>query len=366
MPFFHSNRDTSTPSKFLNFPPEFLIMTTFRSKAPLRIGLAGGGTDVSPYTDLYGGAILNASISLSAYASLVPTKDGKVTLQAFDRNETANLDLAPSLPINGQLDLLKGVYNRIARDFPFSCHGFQLSTFVDAPAGSGLGTSSTLVVAILGAFAEMLKLPLGDYDIAHLAFDIERNDLGLAGGRQDQYAATFGGVNFMEFYKDDKVIVNPLRIRQQYMHELENNLVLYFTATSRESASIIKEQVKNVSNKNSESIEAMHQLKEQAKMMKEALLKGKLNEFGDILDFGFQQKRKMASNISNSRVEEIYEAAKNAGATGGKISGAGGGGFMIFYCPGNSNYAVKKALMNFGGEVKNYNFSKYGLTTWTS
>src|SRR4029078_7109658 len=175
--------------------------------------------------------------------------------------------------------------------------GIKLSTFVDAPAGSGLGTSSTLVVAIIGAFAEMLRLPLGEYDIAHLAFEIERQDLKMAGGKQDQYAAMFGGVNYMEFYGEDKVIVNPLRIKSQYLHELENNIVLYFTATSRESAGIIKEQVKNVNEKNVKSIDAMHQLKEQARMMKEALLKGRLNEFGEILDFGFSQKRQMAHNI---------------------------------------------------------------------
>ena len=337
----------------------------YRSKAPLRIGLAGGGTDVSPYSDLYGGAILNATISLSAYASIEPIQEPKIILEALDRNEQQVFDVANQLPINGTLDLLKGVYNRIQKDYPFPLTGFKLSTFVDAPAGSGLGTSSTLVVAILGAFCEMLKLPLGDYDIAHLAYEIERIDLSLAGGRQDQYAATFGGVNFMEFYDNDKVIVNPLRIRPQYMHELENNLVLYFTSTSRESASIIKEQVKNVSGKNEKSIEAMHQLKEQARMMKEALLKGKLSELGEILDYGFQQKRMMAANISNPLMEEIYDAAKNAGATGGKISGAGGGGFMIFYCPGNNSHAVKKALLKFGGEVKNYTFTKYGLTTWT-
>jgi len=168
----------------------------------------------------------------------------------------------------------------------------------------------------------------------------------------------------MEFYEDDKVIVNPLRIKSEYLHELENNLVLYFTATSRESAAIIDEQVKNVNSKNEKSIEAMHQLKEQARRMKEALLKGRLNEFGEILDFGFQQKRRMAHNISNSRIEEIYEAAKKAGATGGKISGAGGGGFMTFYCPGNSRHAVIESLNKFGGEVKNYTFTKYGLTTW--
>ena len=337
----------------------------YRSKAPLRIGLAGGGTDVSPYSDLYGGAILNATISLSAYANIELIDEKKIIVEALDRNERQEHEWAKVLPIDGTLDLLKGVYNRINANYNLPEKGMRISTFVDAPAGSGLGTSSTLVVAILGAFVEMLKLPLGDYDIAHLAYDIERNDLSLAGGRQDQYAATFGGVNFMEFYDNDKVIVNPLRIRSQYMHELENNLVLYFTATSRESATIIKEQVKNVTSKNEKSIEAMHQLKEQARMMKEALLKGKLDEFGEILDFGFQQKRKMAANISNSAIEEIYEAAKKAGATGGKISGAGGGGFMIFYCPGNSNYAVKDALMKFGGEVKNYTFTKYGLSSWS-
>jgi len=337
----------------------------YRSKAPLRIGLAGGGTDVSPYSDMYGGAILNATISLSAHASITLLDTDEIIVETLDRKEQQRFELAAALPVNGSLDLLKGVYNRIQKDYPFPLKGFRLSTYVDAPAGSGLGTSSTLVVAILGAFVEMLKLPLGDYDIAHLAYQIEREDLQLAGGKQDQYAATFGGVNFMEFYANDKVIVNPLRIRPEYMHELGNNLVLYFTASSRESAAIIKEQVKNVNDRNEKSIEAMHHLKEQSKMMKEALLKGKLNDFGEILDFGFQQKRQMAHNISNSMIEDIYNAAKKAGATGGKISGAGGGGFMIFYCPGNSRYAVTDILNDFGGEVKNYSFTKYGLTTWT-
>jgi D-glycero-alpha-D-manno-heptose-7-phosphate kinase len=304
----------------------------YRSKAPLRIGLAGGGTDVSPYSDEYGGAILNATVSLSAYASIEPLQENTIIVEALDRKEEERYEWSPILPINGKLDLLKGVYNRIYSMYHLPSTGFRLSTFVDAPAGSGLGTSSTLVVAVLGAFVEMLKLPLGDYDIAHLAFRIEREDLKLSGGKQDQYAATFGGVNFMEFYKNDKVIVNPLRIRPEYLHELGNNLVLYFTATSRESALIINEQVKNVTDKDEKSIEAMHQLKEQAQMMKEALLKGRLNEIGEILDYGFEQKRKMAHNISNNTIEAIYNAAKKAGATGGKISGAGGGGFMIFYC----------------------------------
>ncbi len=338
----------------------------YRSKAPLRIGLAGGGTDVSPYSDLYGGTILNATISLYAQATIETLNENKILLEANDRDENQEFDLNIDLPINGKLDLLKGVFNAVQKDYGIIKNGFKLSTFVDAPAGSGLGTSSTLVVAILGAFTEMLRLPLGEYDIAQYAYEIERNHLKLAGGKQDQYAATFGGVNFMEFYADDKVIVNPLRIKQHYLFELENNLLLYYTSTSRESAKIIELQSKNVSEKNAESIEAMHQLKQQAQMMKEALLKGRLNEFGKILDYGYQQKRKMATGISNNLMEEIYETAKKAGATGGKISGAGGGGFMIFYCPGNTKYKVVKSLERFGGQVKNYQFVEHGLKTWTA
>jgi D-glycero-alpha-D-manno-heptose-7-phosphate kinase len=337
----------------------------YRSKAPLRIGLAGGGTDVSPYSDLFGGAILNATLSLYARATIEPIDENKIILEAVDRNEMQELEWQTSLPVNGTLDLLKGVYNRIQKDYNMKPQGFRLSTYVDAPAGSGLGTSSTLVVAIIGAFAEMLRLPLGEYDMAHYAYEIERKDLNLAGGKQDQYAATFGGVNFMEFYGDDKVIVNPLRVNQQYLFELENNLLLYYTATSRESAELIKKQSRNVTDKKEKPIEAMHQLKQQAQMMKEALLKGRLNEIGEILDFGFQQKRKMAEGISNSFMEEIYEEAKRSGATGGKISGAGGGGFMIFYCPGNTKYKVIKNLEKFGGLHRDYQFVEHGLKTWT-
>ena len=331
----------------------------------MRIGLAGGGTDVSPYSDIYGGAILNATISLYAHATIEPLDNNKIILESIDGNKTVEFDHSDQLPINGDLDLLKGVYNRIQKDHGILMGGFRLSTFVDAPAGSGLGTSSTLVVAIIGAFAEMLKLPMGEYDMAHYAYEIERKDLKLAGGKQDQYAATFGGVNFMEFYGEDKVIVNPLRVKDKHLFELENNLLLYYTATNRESAEIIKKQSRNVEDKKASSIDAMHQLKQQSLRMKEALLTGRLNEIGEILDFGFTQKKQMAEGISNSLMEDIYEAARKAGATGGKISGAGGGGFMIFYCPVNTKYKVIKSLENFGGEVRNYQFVEHGLKTWT-
>ncbi len=336
-----------------------------RSKAPLRIGLAGGGTDVSPYSDLYGGAILNATISLFATATIEPLDNGKIEFHAVDKGETVMVDAAPVLEIDGKLDLLKGIYNRVVRDYAKKPLSFRLTTYVDVPPGSGLGTSSTLVVAALGAFAEWLRLPLGEYDMAHLAYEIERVDLMQAGGKQDQYAATFGGVNFMEFYADQKVIVNPLRIKQENLNELEHNLLLYYTATSRFSSTIIEEQSRNVVNKNEKSIEAMHNLKEQAVQMKEALLKGNVDAIGEILDYGFRNKKQMAAGISNDLMDDIYLTARQAGASGGKISGAGGGGFMIFYCPANTRYAVMDALGKFGGSFKKYSFVQEGLTSWT-
>jgi D-glycero-alpha-D-manno-heptose-7-phosphate kinase len=336
-----------------------------RSKAPLRIGLGGGGTDVSPYADLHGGAILNACINMFAHATITPMDDNKIILKALDRDEEEILSSESDLPLNGHLDILKGVYNRIVKDFNNGQSlSFKLETFVDAPAGSGLGSSSTLVVAIIKAFSEWLNLPLGEYDLAHLAYEIERIDLGLAGGRQDQYAAAFGGVNFMEFFGNDKVIVNPLKVRTESLNELELNLILYYTGTSRLSAKIIDVQSTNVKNHKASSIEAMHELKKQAVMMKESLLKGELHNIGEILDFGWQNKKKMADGISNSEIDKIYQGALDAGATGGKISGAGGGGFMFFYCPANTRFSVIKTLKQFGGEIFNVNFTDIGATSW--
>lgn len=337
-----------------------------RSKAPLRLGLAGGGTDVSPYSDLYGGAILNATISLYAYTTIEPLDNGKIIFSSPDAGLEEVYDAAEVLDTDGFFVLTKGVYNRVVKDFTHRPLSFRITSHVDSPAGSGLGTSSTLVVSILGAFAEWLKLPLGEYDLARLAYEIERIDLGMAGGKQDQYAATFGGFNFMQFLQDDKVIVNPLRIRQRYQDELAHNLLLYYTETSHVSAEIIQGQIDNVKANKASSVEAMHQLKKQASMMKESLLKGDIDAIGDILNLGWEEKKKTASRISNPLLEDIYTTALQAGATGGKVSGAGGGGFMFFYCPNTSRYAVEKALCTkFAGQVKRYEFTQEGLKTWT-
>ncbi|MDW8392757.1 MAG: dehydrogenase [Chitinophagales bacterium] len=335
-----------------------------RSRSPLRIGLAGGGTDVSPYSDLYGGAILNATISLYAYATIEPTDDGRIVFHSIDQKQQVSFEGVDQVPLEGDLVLLRGIYNRIVRDFVKRPLSFRLSTYVDAPAGSGLGTSSSLVVAVLQAFAEWLTLPLGEYELAHLAYEIERIDLAQAGGKQDQYAAAFGGFNFMEFYANDKVIVNPLRIKENYLNEMQHCLLLYYTGTSRLSSRIIEQQAGNVKEKKDKSVEAMHRLKEQAVLMKEAILRGRLDEIGTILNYGWQNKKQTAEGISNPLIDEIYDAALQAGASGGKISGAGGGGFMFFWCPGFSRYAVLERLHAFGGEFRRFQFTQQGAVSW--
>lgn len=335
-----------------------------RSKAPLRIGLAGGGTDVSPYSDLFGGAILNATINMYAYASIVPRNDNKIVLHSADKNEFIEFDSTEFLPLNGQLDLLKGIYNRVVKDFTKEKLSFELTTYVDAPPGSGLGSSSTLVVTVLGAFVEWLKLPLGEYDLAYLAYQIERIDLGYSGGKQDQYAATFGGVNFMEFYNDDKVIVNPLRIRTDILNELSLNTVLYFTGTSRLSSAIIEKQQNSIRSHQTHQLEAMHKTKEMATQMKEALLKAELNKIGELMNEAWEYKKEMAEGISNQAIDNIYKSAVDAGALGGKISGAGGGGFMFFFCPENTRYKVAETLRKFDGKITTFEFTENGLHTW--
>ncbi|MFK8165037.1 MAG: dehydrogenase [Lewinella sp.] len=340
---------------------------TYRSKAPLRLGLAGGGTDVSPFSDLYGGAILNATVSLYAHAALTPRDDGKIILRSIDREEHLELPVSDFLdPNDGPLKLQKGVYNRIVKDYLKEGRGFELVTSIDVSSGSGLGTSSTLLTAVLGAFVSWLKLPLGEYDIAQLAYDIERVDLGMAGGKQDQYAAIFGGVNFMEFYAENRVVVNPLRIRDEIIEALNFHLLLLYTQTTRESANIIEQQQQNIKKENAAALEATKQLKAQAYDMKEALLKNEIERIGEILADGWAQKRQIAKGISSPFIDAIYDTAVQAGASGGKISGAGGGGYMIFFCPGNSRYDVIEALHAINVHVQPYTFVSKGLYTWIS
>lgn len=335
-----------------------------RSKAPLRLGLAGGGSDVSPYSDLYGGLVLNATINLYAYCTIEELPADEITIESFDSDYQATLPLTAELPIDGQASLIKGVYNRVMKSFQLPLKGFRITTYNDAPAGSGLGTSSTMVVTILKAFVEWHGLPLGDYEIARMAYEIERKDLGLSGGKQDQYAAAFGGFNYMEFLQNDMVIVNPLKVKRWIQDELEASMVLYFTGRSRSSAAIIDQQKKNTSQKDSKSVEAMHRIKQSAIDMKLAVLKGDMHEFARVLGQAWEDKKKMADAITNPVIEEAFAVARAAGAKCGKVSGAGGGGFIMFFVDPARKKAVIEALGKLSGFTMPFNFTDGGAHGW--
>lgn len=337
-----------------------------RSKAPLRIGFAGGGTDVSPYCDKYGGAVLNATIDMFAYCTIIPRSDGKIIFSARDLNEVFECNDEKQIPIDNNLILHKGVYNRIVRDFnngkPLS---LSMTTYSDAPAGSGLGSSSTMVVTIIKAYTEWLNLPMGDYDMASLAYQIEREDLKLSGGKQDQYAATFGGFNYIEFYENNRVIVNPLRVKNWIKNEVEDSLILYYTGTSRDSAVIIDDQIKNTKFKLKDSIEGMNELKYYATEMKNALLKGDFDGLALNLRKGWKSKKKTSSSISNADIEEIYDYIMANGGKAAKISGAGGGGFMMILCDPTERYSLTEKLRQTKGFVITPQFIERGAQSWT-
>lgn len=342
-------------------------MKFVRARAPLRLGLAGGGTDVAPYCDLHGGFVMNATIDKYAYAMVQESADSYWHLESLEHDAHWSAAYAglSDVTMPDVLALLAGCWQRISRDYLNSeLPPIHLRTWSDAPPGSGLGSSSTLVVAIVTALAEYFSLPLGKYEIAHLAYEIERKDLQLSGGKQDQYAAAFGGFNFMEFHPEDRVIVNPLRIKEWVAQELEASLVLYFTGVSRESARIIDEQVKNSRSNSGRSIEAMHELKQEAVLMKDALLKGDFDAFADIFQRGWLAKKCTASSISNPMIDDIERVAMANGACAAKVSGAGGGGFMMFVCDPNERIRLVRALSEQGGKLLDFHFNRQGAVAW--
>ncbi len=334
-----------------------------RSRSPLRIGFGGGGTDLNSYCDLYGGHVLNATISLSTYCLIIPKNNKKIIFSSPDYNEKATLNSSNFLEIDGNMNLHKGVYNRIIKDYNIEPLSFELITFSDAPpGGSGLGGSSTLVVSIIKCFSEWLDLPMGEYDIAKLAYDIERNDIGIEGGAQDQYAATFGGFNFMNFNKDSSVIVNPLDIKNDFILELQSSMILYHTNITRKASQIEVEKKELISNK--KSIDSMHRVKEDALKMKSAILKGDIKGFANLLHDSWMAKKSISKNISNKEIDRIYSLALDNGALAGKVSGAGGGGFMFFIVPPEKKFQLKKALDSQKGTVYDFIFDFDGAKSW--
>lgn len=338
-----------------------------RSKAPLRLGIAGGGTDVSPYSDEFGGCILNATISMYAHCFLNDDIEGsKVKFNAADLGIEEVYSLSEIRDCNTNLQLHLAVYLKIVDIFNGGkLFPIEIITFSDAPPGSGLGSSSTMVVAMLEAFKQLLSLPLGEYDLAHLAFEIERLDCGLEGGKQDQYAATFGGFNFMEFHPNDRVIVNPLRIRRYIINELEASLILFFTGASRDSAKIISDQIKSLSEDKSKRLNAMHEVKKSAFTIKEKLFRADITGIAEEFKNSWIAKKKTSNSISNPLIESIELALFQSGAKSMKVSGAGGGGFIMIFVKPEDKLKIINTLQSFNGYVQNFHFTLEGAHSWT-
>ena len=290
----------------------------YRARAPLRLSFCGGGTDVSPYPEEHGGMVLSATINQYAYASLRPRRDSRFTLASLDYDVVAKYDHPARMRLDGNLDLIKAVVRafRVKR-------GADLWAHSDAPPGSGLGSSSTLVVALIGVMGEWLGRSQSSYEVAELAYRVERVDLALAGGRQDQYAAAFGGFNFIEFHRDS-TLVNPLRVRQDVIAELEYRLLLCYMGQTRQSADIIERQVASYRERRRPTVDALHRLKADTLEMKRALLVGDIDAMGELLHEAWEHKKRLDRAISNSRVDRLYLLARQEGAIGGKMPGAPG------------------------------------------
>lgn len=338
---------------------------TVRARVPLRLGLAGGGTDLSPYCDEFGGAVLNTTVDRYAYAFIEPSGDGLLHFVAPD------LELEESFPCElealsaARLALHAGVTRRMVSQFADGrVPAIRITSFVDAPAGSGLGSSSALVVALVEAFRAMLALPLGPYDVAHTAFEVERLELRLAGGKQDQYAGTFGGVNFLEFLANDRVIVNPLRVAPAILNELQTSMIVCFTGVSRRSEAIIEDQQRRMQQAGDGALDSLHQLKRDAIEMKEALLRGQIPRMAEILNRSWAAKQRTAAGITTSLIERLYDVAMGEGALGGKVSGAGGGGFMMFIAPPARRVAVIRGLNAAEGHASNVHLVPSGAESW--
>jgi D-glycero-alpha-D-manno-heptose-7-phosphate kinase len=331
-----------------------------RAKAPLRISLSGGGTDVPPFPQIEGGCVLSTTINRYAYGTLYPRGDGHIGVQSLDFGVSVTYDPQDKLAYDGKLDLVKAAIRKLVA---VDHRGFDLLLHSDAPPGSGLGASSAMMVALVGLLKEFERLPLTDYDIAEMACVLEREELGIQGGLQDQYAAAFGGVNYIEFLPD-RVVVNPLKISQDVLNELQYHLLLCYTGRMRLSAHIIQDQVDRYERREAQTLQALRALKALTIEMKQALLRRELDNFGELLHREWQYKKRLSSRISTPELDRLYASALEAGALGGKVTGAGGGGYLLLYCPAERKQAVAARLKEAGGTLLDISLEPKGLQTW--
>lgn len=332
---------------------------TFRSLAPLRVSFAGGGTDVSPYPECRGGAVLSATIDMYAHATAAARQDGLIRLVSLDLGQERSF-AGPSLPsLTCPLRLLVGA----AKAAGVPPGGVTLTVRTDAAPGSGLGSSSSVMVAALGALLGLAGRSLDPLQLAELAYWVERRQCGIPGGRQDQYAAVYGGLNFIEF-SGSPARVTRLEVARQTLLRLQHNLVLCFTGRARTDRGIISRQQRRYQAGEPEVLAALDALRQQAVDMRGCLLRGDTDGFAQLLDAGWHHKKRLARGVSDPHIDRLYAAARERGAQGGKLLGAGGGGFLLLYAEEEAQASLREAVEALGGEVRRLRLVDRGLEVW--
>jgi D-glycero-alpha-D-manno-heptose-7-phosphate kinase len=329
-----------------------------RSRAPIRLDLAGGWTDVPPFSEREGGAVVNAGITRYTYATLIPRSDEAIRIVSADFDQFLQVRSFREIEYDGNLDLIKAAIQRL--DIR---QGMDLFVRCDAPPGSGTGSSASISVALIGLLNRLQNEKLSTHEVARLAYRLEQEELKIAGGKQDQYAAALGGFNFLEF-SDPVVSVSQLRLADSTIDELEKRLVLCYTGKSRLSGNLINAVMGAYEEGRPQTIAALRNLRRLAKDLKTVLLTGDLESFGEILQDNWANQRQLDPSISNETIDGLFELALSSGAVGGKALGAGGGGCLLFYSEPDREHVLRKALEARGVQVIEFNFDARGLQTW--
>jgi D-glycero-alpha-D-manno-heptose-7-phosphate kinase len=331
---------------------------TIRCRSPLRISFAGGGSDVTPFPQKFGGAVMSTAIDRYAYVMVKKTNTKKLKIISHDYGLLRSFEKISEIKKDRKTILIRAAFEELGFD---PC-GVEVTISVDSPPGSGLGSSSALSVSLLGALGEFYGKSFTRYEIAKKAYELERIRAGIKGGYQDQYASAFGGFNFIEF--SNIVTVNSLRIPQEIQNELMASIILCNTGTNRLSSNILQEQIGKIQQDDTEILNKIKQLKEYAVKFKTELLKGNIEELGKMLNEQWLLKKQINKKVTNVMIDDLYKSAMKAGAIGGKILGAGGGGHIIFIADPAKKQSVVKSLVKRNVNIVKFNFDIRGLQIW--